>query len=394
MPHLLILTADTGGGHRAVAEALKEAVKQLDTSSQRFTIELCDFTEMAIPPWNHSGIWYGWLTLYSPWLYKHIFYATIRPFIRRQMERLTDFALETKMTRFLKEGSFDLVVSVHAFATRLPQKILRAIRPEIPFVTVVTDLMTAHPLWYWYNVDRMFVPCEEVYERASQAGVLPSKIEITGLPINPRFAQLRQTTDKKSMKSQYGMPIDRPLLLLMGGAEGVGNLAEYAQAITSSNLPLSLMVITGRNKRLAHRLEQQTWPIPTQIAGFVHDIPDRMAAADLLITKAGPSTICEGLAMGLPILVSGFLPGQEEGNVRWITENKAGYLINNPNQMTNTLHDLFNAAGATALYEKTQQAAFNLARPDAALTVARRLMEMADRAAFSKSPDSNRWRGS
>ena len=394
MSHLLILTADTGGGHRAVAEALQEAVRQLDTSSQRFTTELFDFvSETAIPPWNHLDISYRWVTLYTPWLYKQLFKATSQPFLRRQMERAMAFISKTNMTRLLKERSFDLVVSVHPLATRLPQQVLRAIRPEIPFVTVVTDLMTGHPFWYWPGADAMFVACEEVYERASQAGVSPSKIEITGLPINPRFAKVRQTTDKTSMKRRMGMPIDRPLLLLIGGAEGVGNLAGYAKAIASSNLPLSLMVITGRNERLARHLQEQCLrpvpagkcPIPTQIAGFVDDIPHRMAAADLLITKAGPSTLCEGLAMGLPILISGFIPGQEEGNVHWITENKAGFLINHPNQMSDALHDLFNTDGPTPLYEKTQQAALNLARPDAALTVARGLMEMADRASAGQN---------
>ena len=49
-----------------------------------------------------------------------------------------------------------------------------------------------------------------------------------------------------------------------------------------------------------------------------------MGAADLLVTKAGPGTIAEASTMGLPCVLSSFLPGQEEGNVDFVRDGGFG----------------------------------------------------------------------
>jgi 1,2-diacylglycerol 3-beta-galactosyltransferase len=49
-------------------------------------------------------------------------------------------------------------------------------------------------------------------------------------------------------------------------------------------------------------------------------VPDLMQAADLVVTKAGPNTICEAIACKLPLFLSGYVPGQEEGNVAYVCE--------------------------------------------------------------------------
>ncbi|MGH2542489.1 MAG: glycosyltransferase, partial [Ardenticatenaceae bacterium] len=217
---------------------------------------------------------------------------------------------------------------------------------------------------------------EEARQRALKARVPAASIELTGLPIDLRFAELPDQNE--AMKREYGMPTNRAMLLLIGGGEGMGNLEGYTRAIANSGLPLSLMVIAGRNEKLRRRLTATEWAIPTQITGFVRDMPRRMAAADLLITKAGPGTLSEGLAAGLPIFITGFIPGQEEGNVRWIADSGAGRLTPTPDEVAIALHGFFNARGPTAFYDDAHEAAVSLARPEAALTVARLLMEMAE----------------
>jgi 1,2-diacylglycerol 3-beta-galactosyltransferase len=58
--------------------------------------------------------------------------------------------------------------------------------------------------------------------------------------------------------------------------------------------------------------------------GFVNNIAQYMVASDILITKAGPGTIAEAAAVGLPVLLTSFLPGQEEGNVDFVEEKGFG----------------------------------------------------------------------
>merc|ERR1712150_130952 len=58
--------------------------------------------------------------------------------------------------------------------------------------------------------------------------------------------------------------------------------------------------------------------------GFINNMADYMTAADVLVSKAGPGTIAEAASVGLPIMLTSFLPGQEEGNVDFVLEGKFG----------------------------------------------------------------------
>jgi 1,2-diacylglycerol 3-beta-galactosyltransferase len=378
VPHILILMSDTGGGHRAAAEAIQHAVERLDADN-RFTIELLDFIkETAIPPWDQIGRLYKPTVDRASWLWGAGYKVTSPPPIRQALNALNASVAGPKMLRLLRKHAADLVVSVHPLATSVPGRILRSLRPEVPFVTVVTDLATAHPFWYWKGADATFVASEEARERALRAKVPADTIELTGLPIDLRFSELPD--QKGEMKREYGVPTDRAMLLLIGGGEGMGNLEGFARAIDRTGLPISLMVIAGRNENLRRRLTAIDWSISVLVTGFVRDMPRRMAAADLLITKAGPGTLCEGLAAGLPIFITGFIPGQEEGNVRWVVDSGAGRLTPTPDEVGIALHGMFDKKGPTALYQQAQEAALRLARPEAALTIAERLMSIADAA--------------
>lgn len=70
--------------------------------------------------------------------------------------------------------------------------------------------------------------------------------------------------------------------------------------------------------------KQQSQVAIVKPLGFVTNMAEYMVAADLLLTKAGPGTIAEAASLGLPVLLTSFLPGQEEGNVDFVVEKKFG----------------------------------------------------------------------
>ncbi|NJD60256.1 MAG: glycosyltransferase, partial [Anaerolineae bacterium] len=130
--------------------------------------------------------------------------------------------------------------------------------------------------------------------------------------------------DKISLRQQLGWPQNQLLVLLVGGGEGMGPLEKTAEAIAAANLPITLVIVAGRNTALKEQLEARTWPMKTLIYGFVHQMPDFMRAADILVTKAGPSTITEALNAGLPMILYSRLPGQEDGNVDYVISEGVG----------------------------------------------------------------------
>jgi 1,2-diacylglycerol 3-beta-galactosyltransferase len=234
-----------------------------------------------------------------------------------------------------------------------------------PFTTIVTDLATAHAFWYDPKADLCLVPTEEAYRRAVKYKVPMERVHITGLPVSDRFCH--PVKDRSALREQLSWPQELPMTMLVGGGEGMGPLAETAEAIATSGIRTGLAVVCGRNKKLKERLDSCKWKYPTFIYGFVRNMPDLMGAADVLVTKAGPGTVTEALNAGLPMILYSKLPGQEDGNVTFVTKEGAGVWAPKPQLIVSSLKEWIYDP------EKRKQAALTcqrLARPQAAHDIA------------------------
>ncbi|MGE5223232.1 MAG: MGDG synthase family glycosyltransferase [Omnitrophica WOR_2 bacterium] len=326
-PQILILFSDTGGGHRSAAEAIVEAIRSDYGNS--FSIAMVDFfKEYAPPPLNRMPAWYpSMMRMGTAWGWSYrlsnghrrgrIIISTFWPYVRRAVKRL------------VMQNTSDLIISVHPLANAPVLQALGENRP--PFITVVTDLISTHALWYHRHVDVCFVPTQTAYDRAILNGLKPEQVRLVGLPVAERFCQ--SGGDRVSIRNRLGWPQDLPVVLLVGGGEGMGPLERTALAIAQSGLPVTLVVVTGRNQSLKARLESYRWPHPTFIYGFVREMPDFMRAADILVTKAGPGTITEAFNASLPIILYSRLAGQEDGNVSYVVKEGAGLWAPTPNQI-------------------------------------------------------------
>ena len=157
----------------------------------------------------------------------------------------------------------------------------------------------------------------------------------------------------------------------------MGNLEEVTRAISEARLPIQLVVVTGHNWRLRERLAARRWEVPTVIHGFVTDMHRWMAASDVLVTKAGPSSIAEALALGLPILLYGAVPGQEEGNVTYVVASGVGAYARDTASLVSILKEWLRPDNPTM--DEMVQRACQVGRADAALTVARELAALMEK---------------
>lgn len=377
---ILILMSDTGGGHRTVAEAIREAVQML--YPEQYTVVIEDlFLHSRWPGPRVRGMYLPLIT-YAPWAWGRSFHWTTGARGRRALGRLFSRLQTTTLKRLYARYRPALVVCVHPMMTTVPCRVLRAAGLVAPFVTVVTDLMDAHPLWFEPRADLTIVPNAETATRARRWGMPPGKVRVAALPIRLDFD--REMRSKRESRTTLGLNPDWPVALLVGGGEGMGQLREIATAISTARLPLQLAVIAGRNAALKKKLDETAWDIPVRVEGFVSNMPVWMRAADLIITKAGPSTIMEALASEVPILLSGYLPGQEEGNVRFVADNGVGVLRPTPHAIVEELRAWL-APGDETLEEMGTRARA-LARPEAALEVAALLVEQIERAGEHTDP--------
>jgi 1,2-diacylglycerol 3-beta-galactosyltransferase len=377
-PRILFLFSDTGGGHRSAAEAIIEAIHL--TYGDAIQTEMVDiFAEFAPRPLNYlpaiypravrvPQIWQMGFRLSDGRKRVHFINTTVLPYIRSAVRKL------------VSSYPSNLIVSVHPLAN---ETVLRALgRNHPPFITVVTDLITGHAWWFARDVDLCIVPTEAASQRARMCGIDPKNLRVIGLPVANRFCA--PAGEPQEIRARLGWPLERPVVLLVGGGEGMGPLESIAKAIAASGEEITLIVIAGRNEKLRTRLQEQNWPIPTFIYGFVREMPDFMRAASILVTKAGPGTISEAFIASLPMVLYSRLPGQEEGNVHHVLSEGAGVWAPRSDQIVRAIqHWLDNPQD----YQLAVEACKRLARPQAAQQIAETLVEFLNSNHPDKSPE-------
>jgi UDP-N-acetylglucosamine:LPS N-acetylglucosamine transferase len=201
-------------------------------------------------------------------------------------------------------------------------------------------------------------------DKLVRLGIQPSRIATLGIPIRPELARI--AVSAREMRVRLGLDPDLAMLLLMGGGDGAGRLAETARAVArlgDRGKRFQLVVVTARNVRARQALEAAPWPIPTRILGFVTNIGEYMTAADVIATKPGSLTVSEALALARPLLLGRPLPGQEEGNVGYVVGSGAGLAYTNPEEAAEAFAYLLE--DASVRWEMSQRAA-RLGNPRAA----------------------------
>lgn len=370
-PHVLFLFSDTGGGHRSAAEAIIEALEL--EFGDAVTTEMLDFFKGYAPlPLNKMPDWYPDMVK-APYLWGLSFKMSDG---RRRARAITASMwpyVGRAARAIIKNHPADAVVTVHALANTVILKALGHNRP--PFITVVTDMVSTHALWYDQRADLILVPTEAARQRAIEYTMPPEKVRVVGQPVAERYCV--PAGDKAALREQLGWEKDRTIVLLVGGGDGMGPLGKTARAIATSGLDVSLAIVTGRNQRLKEHLEGLDWPVPAHIYGFTRELPDFMRAADVLVSKAGPGTIAEALNAGLPIILYARLPGQEDGNVAFVVEERLGVWAPSPERVCEVLSRW---VYKPEVRERFAANCLRAARPDAARQIARAIGEVLEMA--------------
>jgi 1,2-diacylglycerol 3-beta-galactosyltransferase len=364
-PRITFLFSDTGGGHRAAAEAIIEALHC--EYGDLISTQMVDFLKEYAPkpfsllPEAYPGMARNedfWWTMFDSTNKRSaakFITSTVWPMVRKAAYRL------------MEDYRDDLLVSVHPLATSFGLRALKG-KKHPPFITVVTDLVTGHALWFNQKSDLTILPTEMAHQLALSYGLPPDKVCVTGLPILRRCDE--PPDDKPLLRTQLGWPLDKFTVLLVGGGEGMGPLEEMALAIDGSDLDLSMVIVTGRNTRLEAELRECRWSKPTRVYGFTHEMPAFMHAADAIVTKAGPGTIAESLVAGLPIVLYAKVPGQEDGNVDYVQAEQVGVWAPDPREVVQALRRWIEQPEERLRVAGNCQRA---ARPDASLQIARLL---------------------
>jgi len=325
---------DAGGGHRAAANALKAVVdsQHRATRGEPWQIRLVNLQEvldsldvfrkvtgLRLEDIYNTMLAKGW-TLGSG-LGVQFMHGVIRLYHGATVRLLTQHWIDTKP---------DLVVSLVPNFNRAMYESLRKALPQVPYVTILTDFADYPPhFWMEAGQDQYFVcGTAKAVEQAHSLGHTDDRIfTASGMIVRPNFYEPVKV-DRAVERARLGLHPTRPTGLVLFGGQGSGVMLEIAERLRDTQL----ILICGRNEKLATRLKAQRAEAPRCIEGFTQEVPYYMYLSDFFIGKPGPGSISEAVAMKLPVIVerpNAFTLPQERYNPTWVREHHAGMVVDN-----------------------------------------------------------------
>jgi processive 1,2-diacylglycerol beta-glucosyltransferase len=268
----------------------------------------------------------------------------------------------------MEEYKPDLILSVNPCVVGSVRKSLKKMRSNVPLCTCIIDLVKHSRLWWDKKGAITFVPTKQMYDFLLKKGFARERLVHSGFPINEKFDKIN-----RSPKTEIATPA-----VLMVSPSLKGNRASLRFVLAALRFNVNLTVVTGGNAGLKKYLDKKLAGIKNvSVCGYVFDMDKRLAAADVLVAKAGPNMILEAVKMCVPVLISGHILGQEEKNYRYITDNRYGLSCGSPKKLGRALALLFEND-----YKLLKEISHNQQScPDTcgAKTVAERLVEALDK---------------
>lgn len=318
---VLILSCNTGEGHNSAAKAIAEVLEnrgiyyKIEDALLCFSKEISDLVCKS----------YVMLCKRAPRIFG-AGYRLVENHAPEPGDRSAMYALLSKGGRKLYnlvvEGDYDAVISVHVFAALMLTKVIENSNMDIRSYFVPTDY-TCYPGVAECNVDKVFVPHEELIPEFIQCGVHDDKLITSGIPVKQAFFRHE---DKLKAREQLGLPKDKTIVLLACGSMGCGPIKHLAENLLD-DCPRNTMsvAICGRNRRLYDKLSEVAKDDGNiKVIGFTGDMPLYMDAADVIVTKPGGLSSTEAATKGLPMIFVNAIPGCETHNLDFYTNGCFG----------------------------------------------------------------------
>jgi len=265
--------------------------------------------------------------------------------------RLFQPALVRMLRDFWRVGQPDMVVSLIPNFNRALKLSLEAALPGTPLVTILTDIAD-YPPHFWIERQPQYLICgsDRAVAQARDMGYVDRFIfRASGMILNPRFYAPIEA-HRSAERQRLGLNPEWPTGLVLFGGEGSAVMLEIARRLERAARPLQLILICGRNQKLAAALRAMTRAMPSRmpmfVEGFTREVPYYMHLSDFFIGKPGPGSISEAIAMRLPVIVernAWNLP-QERYNCDWVREQDVGLVLRNFREVDAAVKELLEPA--------------------------------------------------
>jgi UDP-N-acetylglucosamine:LPS N-acetylglucosamine transferase len=342
-PKILILSSDTGGGHRSAAQAIANGLERF-WEGKSVAVRIIKAVEDSHQITDKLVRLYNWVLQNKQHWMKYLYWAInkIRPETREFFHRrCIGFCRDV-----FEKWCPNVVVSVHPLTQHIFGRILRELNMSetVPLVTVVTD--PCYGFWKGWACDDVslyLVANEDARRQLIDYGVSAEKIKISGMPVDPKFREVDEK-DAQNARRAYGLDPDKFTVFLNAGWIGGGNIPQIFRELVRGELDVQAIFLAGKNEDLRKQALEiaSTAKFPVKVIGYSDEIEKLMQSANIMVSKLGGLTTFEALACHLPIIADGITPPmpQEAGTVRLIENKGAGILLKHPTDIVPTIRSL------------------------------------------------------
>ena len=362
--NVLILSCHTGGGHDAAAEALAEAFRRAGHKAVRY-----DFFGLHSQKAETaaSDIYVGTVN-HSPKLFQALYRvgSAISSPRRHSPVYYANAYFAPALEAMLKKEPFDLAVTTHIFPAHALTWLKARGRTEIPFAGVMTDY-TCIPFWEETRCDLYITPHPYLTEEIVRRGIPAEKIFPLGIPVSPALS------DEQPGREALGLKEDVPLVTMLSGSMGHGNLGAIVDALLrEGGQALQIAVIAGRNEKLKQALESRYGSEPQVFIKGFENMPPWLQNSDVLITKPGGLTITGAAAVRVPLVLANAIPGCETANQEFFVSRGMAAAPDTPDEQARAALGL---CGDRKARERMRAAQAQAVRPDNARQICGLLLE-------------------
>lgn len=368
---VLILSTKAGAGHLRAAAALETAFRRDHPAVEARHADALEYTTTAFRNSYTRGYEDLVSRLPSVWgmIYARLEHSGEGSRIKK-LSRLNSRLHGVRLRRLAAEFDPDEIVCTHY----LPAEILGRLRAggklRARLSVVLTDY-DIHTMWVQKGVERYFVATEEMAYALRRHGVGEAEVHVTGIPILPAFSETYPP--RPAMRRKLGLPDAPATVLLAAGGFGMAPVDVALRALLEETDDARFVALAGRNEKLRAAVESVAAAHPGRVTvcGYVDNMHEWMAAADLIVTKCGGLTTSECLAMGLPMVIIAPIPGQEERNSDFLLERGVAVRANS---MAHVVYKVCRLLDDPAQRERMRRAALQAAKPRAASDIVSRVM--------------------
>jgi processive 1,2-diacylglycerol beta-glucosyltransferase len=375
-PRVLLLSATSGAGHVRAAQALEKAFLARGDCAVEHIDALQHVSKFFQRVYDKA---YISMVRRAPELMGLLYDRTDRPWLHPRRRLALDRLNTGPMIRLLKRVQPDLCVATHFLPAEIIAWLIAKRKLRAHNAIVVTDY-DVHAMWLCRTVDRYYLAIEEAAQYLAGIGVPKDKLCITGIPIDPLFAK---PVNKSEARKHLGLDAGATMVLISAGGYGIGPVQQLVKDLLALERPWQIVAIAGKSEKTRKNLEElakTAGKLPSSSpklcpVGFTTEMDKYMAAADLMVGKAGGLTTSEALARALPMALIAPIPGQEDRNADHLLEAGAAIRCNNLPAAAWKISGLLDDPTRV---QKMRDAAKSLGRPRAAADIAENALRLVD----------------